>query len=694
MRGYLDLLRHVHAHGRFKADRTGTGTFSVFGAQARFDLTEGFPLLTTKKVHTRSIIHELLWFLKGDTNTRYLRENGVTIWDEWADAGGNLGRVYGAQWRDWRGADGKHVDQIASLIAQIKKNPDRRRLIVSAWNPAEIEGMALPPCHALFQFYVSEGELSCQLYQRSADIFLGVPYNIAATRCSPIPFGLRGFLGHGRGRQPSATFTVRFGGPGSDREYGAMRRIDDDSREPPAKRLVHRFVLMKVTALALVPPLSAKGCPHVTPELLASSLARYSRSNKGIDAILAAVDWSDPERSVDGIFRFLDYGHASIGGLTGGIAITLDQCSLLVVLKLFAIAQLCDGQESSTRYIELAPSSLPEPGRIGIPAHLAADWQQLMSEAFRIYREVYKELDRSSRENPHVVRLPKGASEKVAERIRKNYALDRARYFIPLATKTNAAFVMTARVWAQAIRQLDAYDLPEARECAASLRDELQKLTPRLIKHSFKDDAGVSQAQQEVEVSRQAICRDGVAIENLADKVFVSIDRTYPHFLPGTQTVTEAFSGKANRYSVCGETIRRIFVRFAWNNVSLAELRDLNRHRTGYRFSPLNPVGFYLPPEVQHPDRTAFLKRYQKLTERLAVEAPPNGAHYYAYLLGTQTPFEHSTHADKFIYEVEIRTGLGAHFRYAEHLAAACREFIRLVPEAEPFIEIGAAEPE
>jgi len=180
MRQYLDLLRHVMERGRFKADRTGTGTYSVFGAQVRFDLIEGFPLLTTKKVHTRSIIHELLWFLKGETNIRYLKENGVSIWDEWADADGNLGRVYGAQWRDWRGADGKHVDQIAKVIDQIRKNPDSRRLIVSAWNPAEIEGMALPPCHALFQFYVSEGELSCQLYQRSADIFLGVPFNIAS----------------------------------------------------------------------------------------------------------------------------------------------------------------------------------------------------------------------------------------------------------------------------------------------------------------------------------------------------------------------------------------------------------------------------------------------------------------------------------------------------------------------------------
>jgi len=177
---YLDLLRHVRTHGKFKADRTGTGTYSVFGAQARFPLRDSFPLLTTKKVHTKSIIHELLWFLSGDTNIKYLQDNGVSIWNEWADAAGNLGRVYGAQWTDWRTADGRSINQIDQLIQQIRRNPDSRRLIVTAWNPGEIETMALPPCHTLFQFYVCEGELSCQLYQRSADIFLGVPFNIAS----------------------------------------------------------------------------------------------------------------------------------------------------------------------------------------------------------------------------------------------------------------------------------------------------------------------------------------------------------------------------------------------------------------------------------------------------------------------------------------------------------------------------------
>ena len=180
MKQYQDLLRLVLDTGKFKPDRTGTGTYSLFGAQARFPLQDGFPLLTTKKLHLRSIIHELLWFLKGETNIQYLKENGVSIWNEWADAEGNLGRVYGAQWCDWRTNDGRSIHQIDRVIEEIKTNPDSRRLMVSAWNVGEIESMALPPCHALFQFFVQEGELSCQLYQRSADLFLGVPFNVAS----------------------------------------------------------------------------------------------------------------------------------------------------------------------------------------------------------------------------------------------------------------------------------------------------------------------------------------------------------------------------------------------------------------------------------------------------------------------------------------------------------------------------------
>ncbi len=180
MKQYLDLLRHVRHNGVRKEDRTGTGTLSVFGYQMRFPLEQGFPVVTTKKLHLRSIIHELLWFLKGETNIRYLNENGVTIWDEWADEQGELGPIYGYQWRSWPTPDGRHIDQISAVVEQIKSNPDSRRHIVSAWNVGEIDKMALPPCHTLFQFYVAEGRLSCQLYQRSGDIFLGVPFNIAS----------------------------------------------------------------------------------------------------------------------------------------------------------------------------------------------------------------------------------------------------------------------------------------------------------------------------------------------------------------------------------------------------------------------------------------------------------------------------------------------------------------------------------
>ena len=180
MKTYLDLLRHVREHGTRKADRTGTGTLSVFGAQMRFDLAKGFPLVTTKKIHLKSVIYELLWFLQGSTNVRWLQQHGVTIWDEWADAQGELGPIYGYQWRSWPAPDGRHIDQVSDILAQLRSNPDSRRLIVSAWNVADIPRMALAPCHALFQFYVADGKLSCQMYQRSADMFLGVPFNIAS----------------------------------------------------------------------------------------------------------------------------------------------------------------------------------------------------------------------------------------------------------------------------------------------------------------------------------------------------------------------------------------------------------------------------------------------------------------------------------------------------------------------------------
>jgi thymidylate synthase ThyX len=450
---------------------------------------------------------------------------------------------------------------------------------------------------------------------------------------------------------------------------------------------------MRIIGLGITPPPAAKKNPAVTPELLASCLARYSRSNKGIDAILAAIDWNDPDKSVDAIFKFVDYGHASIAGMTGGIAMVVDGCSMFLAYKLFELSPHADGQECSTRYIKLDKSRIPDPDEIGIPAALAGEWKEYLSCAFALYQETYDALDAMAEKNPGAVRVPAGADAKVGERLRKNFALDRARYFIPFATKTNAGLIMTARAWADTIRQLDSLGLPEASACATGLRTELAKFAPRLTKHSAADEASIAQAEQVFTHSVQRIREHGVPVQRLDDLVHVSVEKNVPSFLPLFQPVNEAFKGKANRYSIAGTAIRRIMVRAAWNNMAIAELRDLNRHRTGFRFSPLAPAGFYLPPEVHHKRLPELLEKKRNIVEKLA--SHESGAAYvYSLLLGTQVAFEHSTHLDKFIYEIELRTGMGAHFRYAEHLAAACSELLKVMPELAPFIRVGTAEPE
>ncbi|MDG5816344.1 FAD-dependent thymidylate synthase [Chitinispirillales bacterium ANBcel5] len=450
---------------------------------------------------------------------------------------------------------------------------------------------------------------------------------------------------------------------------------------------------MKVTGIGLCTPPGAKDNPQVTPELLASSLARYSRSNKGIDTILQSIDWNDPDKSVDSIFRFVDYGHASITGMTGGIAIAVDDISMFLAFKIFEIAQLCDGQESSTRYIQMDKSSLPDPEQIGIPKDLRSEWLDLMVESFETYHLTYDALDRKATENPSVIRLPDGIDEKIANRIRKNYALDRARYFIPFATKTNAAYVMTARVWAETVRQLDSLSIPEAQNCATLIRKELEKFVPRMVRHSYPTEASNAQSKLLSAYSINEISNHGVGIKNIDNKVHLSILDDTPDFLPPMQSLDEAFRGKTNRYSTTGTTVNRCMVRAAWNNIAIAELRDLNRHRSGYRFSPLIPKGFYLPQEVYHPGVDGLLDKQKQFTEKLALSTK-DFRYCYGLLLGAQTPFEHSTHLDKFIYEIELRTGLGAHYRYAQHLKDAYDKLIELRPELKDHLSIGDAEPE
>jgi len=448
---------------------------------------------------------------------------------------------------------------------------------------------------------------------------------------------------------------------------------------------------MKVTGLAIVPAPTAADLPKVTPELLASVLARYSRSNEGLAAILGKVDIGNPDASIDRILKFVDYGHASIGGLTGGLAVALDGISMWLAYKIFEISQMADGQESSTRYITMDAANVPGPDSLGIPEDLAPRWQAMLARAFSAYHAEYGRLDALAAAEPNRVRYPADAKPAVVSRLRKNYALDRARYFIPLATRTNVGLVQTSRMWAQTVKSLDSLPHPEARAAARLIRDELTKQSPRLMRHSFAERSYQEQASQELAASL-ALGRERLSTAPLADEVWVRVDRTAPPWLPETQSVAEALRHRTNRYGQQGTATRRMRVAFAWNNMALAELRDLNRHRTGSRTTPLIQAGFYLPPEIGHRDHAGLLDEQAALTRELMLRGSP--AYAYSLLLGAQTPFEHSTHADKFIYEAEIRTGMGAHFRYAEHLSAALREFFAQVPEAREWVVEGAAEPE
>jgi thymidylate synthase ThyX len=448
---------------------------------------------------------------------------------------------------------------------------------------------------------------------------------------------------------------------------------------------------MKVTGLAIVPPPAAADLPKVTPELLASVLARYSRSNEGIGKILEKVDIANPDESIDRILKFVDYGHASIGGLTGGLAIALDDVSMWLAYKIFELAQMADGQESSTRYITMAATNLPTAEELGIPADLAARWSALMAKSFAAYHAEYERLDRDALANPGLVRLPKDAKPGVVNRLRKNYALDRARYFIPFATRTNLGLVQSSRMWAATVKHLDSLAMPEAQLAAKLIRDELLKQSPRLMRHSFAEKSYQAQAQQELAASLQlGLAR--LSTKPLPDQVWVKVDRDLPSWLAEDQSVPEALRHRANRYGYQGKATRRMRVSFAWNNMAIAELRDLNRHRTGHRYTPLIQAGFYLPPEIAHGSHQALLDEQAALTRELMERGSP--AYVYSLLLGAQTPFEHSTHADKFIYEAELRTGMGAHYRYAEHLSAALREFTTQVPEAKDWVIEGTAEPE
>lgn len=448
---------------------------------------------------------------------------------------------------------------------------------------------------------------------------------------------------------------------------------------------------MNVTGLAIVPPAEAENEFKVTPELLASVLARYSRSNDGIGTIMGKVDLANPGKSIDRILKFVDYGHASIGGLTGGIAIAVDDVSMWMAFKLFEVSQMCDGQESSTRYIAMDPQNVPSAEELGIPDDLKDEWKSFIEEGFACYEKEYARLDALAQEDPSVIGAPEGTPDKVLGRMRKNFALDRARYFIPVATKTNLALVMSARMWAQSVKHLASMPQIEAQQVAEALRVELMKFAPRLMRHSVAEQSFVAQCNQELDTSI-ALGKAQLSAGQLEDAVWVQVDRSVPPFLSEDQSVGEGLKHRANRYGYCGTSIRRMRVSFAWNNMAIAELRDLNRHRTGHRYTPFIQAGFYLPEAVDRTMYQDFIDRQTAFVGKLLERG--DASYLYGLFLGSQTPFEHSTHADKYVYEAELRTGLGAHFRYADHLSQTLKAFYEQVPEAREWVVEGTAEPE
>lgn len=476
---------------------------------------------------------------------------------------------------------------------------------------------------------------------------------------------------------------------------------------------------MRVQLVSLCPTDAARqaGRPALTPELLAATGARYSRNNEGLDSILARIDPERLDESVDSIFRMLDYGHQSIADMVP-VAIFIDGVTAWLAYLVWSLAPQAGGQESSTRYIRLTPEGLAVPEKLGIAAEDREVWRQAMQAAFGHYQTLEQGWHALGEATPSRMRIPaallQDASPKAGRqvaRMRRNYAFDRARYLLPAAALTNLMLVMSARAWAALCQQLDSSALPEARELAAAIRAELTLGAPRLLRHAVAtEQARRGQADEfEACVARaqrglpQALAHGAGAADHPAT---ASLEVTPPPDVDGADFAA-ALRHHENRYAWIGAPLRRTAVRFAWEAVAFAEIRDLNRHRTGNKHCPPVPVGFYAAtdqlPAPDAPDRehapvaaleaaVAFGRDLAcRAHERLAAGDP---TYVYWTLLGTQFPFEHITTADKFIYEAELRTGAGAHYRYARHLHDALALWFKRYPETRPFVLEGTAEPE
>lgn len=415
--------------------------------------------------------------------------------------------------------------------------------------------------------------------------------------------------------------------------------------------------MFKVKPITIVPPKGAESFPKLTNELLASVSAKFSRSNDGLDAILSKVDLNDPEASVARILKFVDYGHASIGGLTGSISMAIEDITMWMAYKLFEVSPHADGQESSTRYIKLDETGLPNWEELGFAPGEADGIDRLAREGLIHYKDEYARLDTLATEHPELIKYPEGASDKVKARIRQNYALDRARYFLPLALKTNVVLTQSARAWCDTISRLLSCHQKEALDLGEALKKSLNVFAPNLARYARRKPGMVEKETQTLQGA--ASSTTGRYLHTLAPVIDV-----YGFDLPET---LDSMSDRENRYDVCADDICFATVDMRIENIAIAELRDLNRHRTGYRKSYLSSRGFYLPPEI---DKTPYLDFIDQIGVN-SYRAKAASTRVYSLFLGTQTDFRHVMQLDKFVYEAELRTGPGAHYLYAQHLRDA-----------------------
>lgn len=460
---------------------------------------------------------------------------------------------------------------------------------------------------------------------------------------------------------------------------------------------------MKVTQVSICPtPASeAAGRPALMPELLAASGARYSRNNEGLESILARIDPQNPDKSVDSIFRMLDYGHQSIADMAP-VAMFMDNLSLWLAYYIWTLCPTAGGQESSTRYINYAVLKELDAESFGIPEKLRAEWEQGIRESFAAYENALQFWTELAEKNPELTRIPRALLEENSEkaqrqvaRMKRNFAFDRARVFLPVAAPTNVMMIMSARGWAHLCRHLLSHALPEAHRLGALIASELELASPRLLKHATAIDSTRAGLRSEFEQWQQIARDQKYSGGEHAPDAFLEV------FPPGGMQPSEAAEDlqfHENRYAYIGSGLRRTGVRFGWEAVAMAEIRDLNRHRTGTKHCPLVPRGFYAAHD-QLPEPNVEVERLSAVGDRLSARAQEllrEGESTFVYwtLLGTQYFFEHTTTADKFIYEAELRTGTGSHYRYARHLSDVLKLWFGQFPQTREFIHEGQAEPE